>query len=390
MSSIAIEKRDKLDFAEECNPYLTLQDHAQSQIENLINELQLSPGDRLPSVRELCKVIGVTRATAGNAITRMIDDGVLVSRPQKGVYLNVTSSSVLCNKPLESVYCLIEAGEHPDHLLSSSSLAYLDHNPFWHSLMNGIRNVASEIGGIRLRLSFLEDFLAEYGVTPRGRDWSGVGFIVLGDPHKHLLPPLIKLNVPIVLANGVTKSPQISKVNLDCALGTEKIVDHLVELNHRKIAYCGTMQRKHKYNYSKFLGFKRAMQRHSFDIRDEYCVESLFSMENGYHSAKHLLSLTERPTAIMFMNDESAIGGIRAAIDLGLSVPDDVAITGFDNIVSCSFTNPSLTTISSRMIEMGELSMKQLIKHYKAKDVDSVTLMPELIVRESTAGNKGG
>jgi DNA-binding LacI/PurR family transcriptional regulator len=380
---ITEKKEEKLSLVNH-DPYFTLQDHARTQIENLINDLQLTPGDRLPSVRELSTTLNVSRATAGNAITRMIDDGLLISQPQKGVYLNMPSSE-LCVKRLEVVYCLVESGTKPDRSLARSPLGYLEHNPFWHSLMNGIRNIAGDISDIRLRLSFLEDFLAEADVTPRGRDWSRVGFIILGDPHKKFLPPLIKLNAPIVLANGITRSPHISNTNIDCALGVEKLVDHLAKLNHRKIAYCGTLQRQHQYNYRKFIGFKRAMRKYSFDIQDKYCRKCYFSMEDGYNAAKSLLTLPDRPTAILFMNDESAIGAMRAIIDAGLSVPGDISVAGFDNIVSCNFTNPSLTTVSSRMIEMGELSMKKLIEIYKTKENHTVSLTPEIIIRESTA-----
>lgn len=392
MASSVIEKSREFEFATKSDAHLTLQDYAQGQIENLINELELSQGDRLPSVRELCKTVGVTRATLGNVVTRMINDGVLVSRPQKGIYLNSHPKN-LNNKKLEVIYCLIEgAGESTNKSLTHSPVGYIEHSPFWYNLMSGIRNVISDMDNLRLRFSFLEDFLAEADVTPRGRDWSSVGFIILGDPHKQYIPPLIKLNAPIVLVNGITKSTKISNINIDCALGTERVVDHLVELGHTRIAYCGTLKRKHQYNYRKFMGYKRAMQKHDLEIRDEYCRHCLFSMEEGYSAAKALASKSSHPTAILFMNDESAIGAMRGVIDTGLSVPHDISIVGFDNIVSGSFTNPSLTTVSARMTEMGELGMKKLIEFHNTKTRCSITLSPELIIRESTALNsiKGG
>ncbi len=362
----------------------TLQEHARLQIEALIDELQLVPGSKLPSVREISKITGITRATTGNTITKMINAGLLVSQPQKGVYLNARPKEYN-SKKLKLIYCLVEGGGHTDdHSLEHSPIGYLEHNPFWNSLMAGIRNVVNDMDGVRLRLSFLEDFLAEEDVTPRGRDWSEVGFIILGDPHKEYIPQLIRLNAPIVLANGATKSPHIGNVNIDCALGTEQIVEHLISLGHKNIAYCGTLQRKHQYNYRKFMGYKRTMQNYALPVRKEFCQSCYFSMQDGYDAAKHLLALPVRPTAILFMNDESAIGAIRAVVDAGLTVPGDISIAGFDNIVSGSFSNPSLTTVSSRMIEMGELSMKSLVKQFETKKNNSISLMPKLIVREST------
>ena len=363
----------------ECSPYVSLQAHARVQIENLIAEKSLSSGERLPSVSELSRAIGISRATTGKAIANMINDGFLISRPKKGIYLSDVPQKQ-ADKPLEIIYCLIEAGTS----LRDSALDYLIHNSFWSTLMAGVRNTAKDLSDIRLRVSFLEEFIAEADITPRGRDWSVVGFIVLGDPHKHLWPPLVRLNAPIVLVNGATRSRQISEVYVDVALGVEMLVDHLVLLGHERIAYCGVLEKKHRFNYRKFEGFKRAMRKHSLDIEDAYCRECYFGMEEGYNAAKYFLDLPQPPTAVISLNDETAIGAMRCFCDAGLSVPDDISVTGFDNIISSSYTIPSLTTISSRMTEMGQISVSKLLDYHKSKEPTSFLIRPELVVREST------
>ncbi|MFI4911962.1 MAG: GntR family transcriptional regulator [Sedimentisphaeraceae bacterium JB056] len=363
------------------NPYESLRSQTKAKVWDYIVREKILPGSKIPSVREIGEAIGVSRATAGKAIVEMVNDGLLSSQPRKGVYVKSLVESTFSK--LEVVYCLIESGS----TLKGAAIDYLARNPFWSNILVGVRNSASRYEDLKLRVSFLEDFIAEENVTPRGRRWDNVGFIICGDPHRECWTQILSLNVPVVLINGVSRAKNVTTININCAKGVEMLVDHLVNLGHSCIGYCGPIEPQHKNSYQKYKGYISAITNHNLDIDyGKYVKNCNFGLEDGYNAVASLLRNKDKPTALLFVNDETAIGGMRAVCDAGLSIPKDISIAGFDNILSSNYTIPSLTTISSKMVEMGEMGVQKLFDAHKDRlaEPEIFTLKPELIVREST------
>ena len=106
----------------------------------------------------------------------------------------------------------------------------------------------------------------------------------------------------------------------------------------------------------------------------------------GFEAARHLLTLPDRPTALVGFNDKVAAGALAAAADLGLRVPHDVSIAGFDDIDLAQVTRPTLTTVRQPLAEMGRMAVSLLIRLLERHRVDAlhVELATDLIVRDST------
>ena len=100
---------------------------------------------------------------------------------------------------------------------------------------------------------------------------------------------------------------------------------------------------------------------------------------------KKILSLQDRPTAVFAVSDLLAIGALKEVNSFGLSVPEDMAVVGFDKIDFSNMTNPTLTTIAQPMYKMGTVAARMLIGKIRGEEVDSVILDHELIIRESTS-----
>jgi LacI family transcriptional regulator len=107
----------------------------------------------------------------------------------------------------------------------------------------------------------------------------------------------------------------------------------------------------------------------------------------GFGPANELIDRGVDFTAVVCYNDESAIGAIRAFMDHGLRVPQDISVVGFDDIQSAAFHNPSLTTIRQPLNQMGVVAARILLQRIRGQATfpDSVPILPELVVRESTA-----
>ena len=109
--------------------------------------------------------------------------------------------------------------------------------------------------------------------------------------------------------------------------------------------------------------------------------------QSGYLSAKKLLDMPERPTAI-FTNDITAVGVIRAVKEHNLRVPEDVSVVGFDDIDAALYLEPNLTTVSVQKTEMGKLAAQKIIQMIKGQDApapNKVLLPTHLVIRDSTA-----
>lgn len=108
--------------------------------------------------------------------------------------------------------------------------------------------------------------------------------------------------------------------------------------------------------------------------------------EMGFGPAIELVNRGVEFTALMCYNDVSAFGAIRALVDHGMRVPEDVSVVGFDDIQSAAFHNPSLTTIRQPLNQMGQVAARILLKRIRGQATfpDSVPILPELVIREST------
>lgn len=201
---------------------------------------------------------------------------------------------------------------------------------------------------------------------------------------------LSSFNVPFVLINNqALDEPDVYSVYHNDAYGSSQILRHLLELGHRRIAYLGN-ERGGRTNAKRREGYENAMQRAGLALDPRYLVLGTTGMpEGGALAMKRILALGDLPTAVVCYNDMMAIGAIQAIQQAGLRVPDDISITGFDNVELAAYVTPPLTTFHQPRYELGHEAATMMLRVLN-NDVDSkrpemVTLHGELVVRQSTA-----
>ena len=150
----------------------------------------------------------------------------------------------------------------------------------------------------------------------------------------------------------------------DDRLGARLMVDHLVALGHRRIVYTsmpsGTFEDRYVLSHTaRRQGFNDAMHDHGLETD---VIETWYSEEGGYSAAIEALSRPERPTAIFAGADVAALGVLRAASELGLNVPQDLSVAGYDNIFASALTGISLTTIDQAGARTGAITGQLLIE----------------------------
>jgi DNA-binding LacI/PurR family transcriptional regulator len=202
-----------------------------------------------------------------------------------------------------------------------------------------------------------------------------------------------KLPLPVVAIAGHQRVSGVTHVVLDHHRAAELSLRHLYDLGHRTIAF----MRGQPYSSDSDARWQSIVQvAHDLglSIRPELTIQlkkDLTSPELGYPVVKQLLTHHRNFTAFLSFNDIAAIGCIRALHDVGLRVPEDVSVVGFDDIKEAAFQTPSLTTIRQPLHQMGALAVRTLLQQLGGANgnrLPQIAVEPELIIRESTGPSR--
>ena len=195
-------------------------------------------------------------------------------------------------------------------------------------------------------------------------------------------------DVPIVFSENDedSKENEYNSVYVDIYEGALKAMRYLVDCGHDHIAFIsgsGTA----KSTLDRQRAYMDVMNECGFEIKQGYMSKGNFKWQGGYDAAYSLMLLPEPPSAIFAANDLSALGCIKAINDLGMSVPSDVSIIGFDDIDMAVMSTPQLTTVRQPCREIGEVCYRMLktLSYGKPGSVSikSQRLGTELVIRES-------
>jgi len=197
-----------------------------------------------------------------------------------------------------------------------------------------------------------------------------------------------QFNVPIVFAAQKPQSNGCNYVTVDDFKSSTIAVEYLVKLGHRKIAYIGGLLNTNS-GVARFNGYKSTLEKHNIPVILNNIMHGDYTQASGYKLAKELLLNHELPTAIVAVNDITALGVIQAVEEYGLNVPRDISVIGFDDISFASLDKILLTTIYLPKYGIGEESVElliQKIQNPKDNEGKHKILEPKLIVRKTCRG----
>jgi LacI family transcriptional regulator len=191
------------------------------------------------------------------------------------------------------------------------------------------------------------------------------------------------VDIPIVLVDSYAPNLPFDSVLIDNFPGAMLAVEYLIELGHTYIGLIGANQESSPGIIDRREGYLQALRKHN--IQMSYIEPSQLDRESGYTAAKQLLEREPQITAIFACNDFSAVGVLHAAREIGLKVPDDLSVIGFDNINLVKEIIPPLTTIHVHKTWMGMLSVRKLLERAQNPTQPKVTsvLETKLIIRQS-------
>ncbi|WP_111977123.1 LacI family DNA-binding transcriptional regulator [Algibacillus agarilyticus] len=328
----------------------------------------------MSNIREVAKVAGVSIATVSRAL----------SHPDK-----VSKNSL---KKVNDAIALV--GYKPNMLARNfrfhKSYAILVlvpelANPFFSTVVKGIEDVARQ-KGFNVLLGDSRDSIdreKEYLKLIETRQADGV---IQLRPHRPADGQIFShADFPVVSACGCVGTPYPS-VRIDNAAAQQQVVEHLISLGHTRIGVI-TGLADNPHSIVRLKGYKQALENAGIPFDDTLVTEGDFSLWSGLNSATQFIHMDQKPTAIVAFNDEMAIGAIKGFKSVGLDVPNDISVTGFDDIEFSKYNEPTLTTISQPATELGKTAMNLLHRLLEGKTLaQQEYILPfEFIVRGSTA-----
>lgn len=262
-------------------------------------------------------------------------------------------------------------------------------NPFFSRVIRGIEDIGQQKGYAVLlgdtRLS--KERETEYFQRVETRQAEGV---------IQLSP-----NFPGDISNAESKIPFVNAcecfpdapyptVNIDNTAAARSVVEYLISLGHRRIGCVLGPDEESNPNpitRDRLVGYHQALESSGIEFDQQLMASGNFSLGSGLEAAQYFAQLETKPTAIFCMNDEMAIGLIQGLKAKGLRVPEDVSVTGFDDIEFSKYCDPALTTMSQPAEDIGRTAMNVLYKLLEGETTSQMrhVLPTKLVVRESTA-----
>jgi len=326
----------------------------------------------MATMDDIAKELGLSKATVSKAISGAKD----VSQSTRSAVLNKAAELGYTRAPRKTDIRRIA--------LFIINMKYEQPEDFGYDIVQGFLHAAEPSGfqveivplTLELQRSIRYD---DYMVS---NNYCGSLFLGLD-----LLCPWLRefetCTVPAVLYdNAVRGNPNVTHVGVDNAEGMELAVKHLVKLGHRKIGYLSSTT--HSYVYQqRYVSFYRAMQENGLAIDGNV-------MGSAHHISdcltQHLPRLLEQGcTAIVCSHDLLAHSLMVHCREMGLRIPDDISILGFDDIPLCRYTNPPLSTIRQHRTALGKSAFYALSSQLSKVSLSTFLLHPELIERASCA-----
>ncbi len=257
--------------------------------------------------------------------------------------------------------------------------------PFFAQSLRGIESVASAAGYNLLiySMSAHPDINAITSIPMGAQNTDGL--LIMSDAvSDDFVRKLYAMHMPLVLVYRSLPGLPLPAVTVENKHGARRLVEHLIGLGHRRIAFINGPRANEDSDW-RARGYYEALAAHGLTHDPALAVEGGFSEETGAAGARELLARGAEFTALFAADDEMAIGAIAVLNAAGLRVPQDVAVVGFDDIVTARYIQPPLTTVRAPTEQVGREAVRLLLSAIAGAPPPAQTLLlpVELVIRQS-------
>ena len=260
-------------------------------------------------------------------------------------------------------------------------------NAIFANTVQALQKTLDEAGYTLLLASHEFDADVEARVTraliERGVD----GLVLLGTSHHPSVFRMIDTHqVPYVLTWALDPSARHPCIGFDNRAAALRVTRHLLDLGHREFAMIAGIAAGNERARERVEGVREALAERGLGLGPGRLVEKAYALGGGREGMRELLQATPRPSAVICGNDVLAIGALAECHALGLAVPGDISLTGFDDMEIAAAVSPGLTTVHFPTAELGAYAAQHLIARLAGESFEARVELPvELVVRGSTA-----
>jgi len=334
-----------------------------------------------PTQVDVAQRAGVSRATVSYVLNGLTEGRVPIS--------NETRQRVLA--AIEELGYELDARAQALRSGTTNTIALIIpdlQNPHFCEYANGLE-VAARAAGYHLLLSSTtmnDEYAVEIFKDLARRRFDGLiiasSFILESKDAKATLEQVRKRGLPIV---EMDENYGVDSVSADYRDATREVMSYLLSLGHHRIGLVYGVG-NHEIGQDRLQPYLESLTAANIPIEKDLIAECGPAIEDGYQASLKLLRLAPRPSALIVINDLLAISTLRAAADLGLRVPEDLSLVGFDDIPMANYLVPRLTTVTKNARAAGIKAFEVLLARIQNPDLprQQIHIKPRLILREST------
>lgn len=309
-------------------------------------------GTRSLTLEQIGERAGVSRST----VSRVLNDHPDV-RPEVRTRVEAVIAET-GYQPNQAARALVSSRTRLIGLVMLTETDELFGDPYYSALAEGIRLGCADAG---LTFGIFPYDASDRGsgsLTPQIAQGFVDGVIVTaGQRSEHLIHELRDRGTRMVVVGHPVDDSGLRRVDVENRAGTTAAIEHLLDLGHRRIGFVGTT-REHQFGNERLDGYRDALHRAGVPIDESLIRLVLPTPEGGEDGTRALLA--EAPDALFIATDPMATGGYRALAAAGLTVPDDIAVVGFDGLPRGPVLEPSLTTVVQPVVEVGRTAVSLL------------------------------
>lgn len=181
------------------------------------------------------------------------------------------------------------------------------------------------------------------------------------------------------------KKSEIASVNIDNVKAAYDAVSYLIKIGHQDIGFISGLKGDINSTRPRMEGYINAMKENGLTVVEDWIFYGKYDFEHGYKSMKSLIERGNLPTAIFAGCDMIAMGASKAALEKGLSIPEDISVIGFDGVDEGKYFHPSISTIEQPRFNMGKTAMEMMLSFLRQENVEEKEILLEhkIVIRES-------
>lgn len=286
------------------------------------------------TIKDIAEIAGVSHST----VSRALNNSPALKEETKKRILEIARN--LNYTPNTSARSLVLSKSYNIGVFFSSIYDGTS-SSFFH---NVIKSISERIEGkYNIIVKSIDTYTESYNsINPKNFD----GIIVVSQKKEddNFIRKVINNKIPIVVLNRKVEDLNVNNVVSNEIIGVYEGIKHLINLGHKEIAI---IEGKEDFESTKIRrqGYLKAFNECNINVKDEFIVKGDYGLESGYLRAKDLLKIDHKPSAIFAFNDDMALGAMKAILEEGLKVPQDISILGFDGSVFSHYLTPAISTI---------------------------------------------